>query len=127
MSLVNVGVQLAQAGKKVLLVDFDLEAPGLPSFELERPDIEVPGVVDFVTDYLESGQSPDVSGYIYKSNKFSESGGEIWVMPVGRHDADYSHRLNAIDWKSLYTERDGYLLFEDLKHQWQKIWHQTTF
>ena len=30
MSLVNVATQLALAAKKVLIVDFDLEAPGIP-------------------------------------------------------------------------------------------------
>ena len=43
MSLVNVGVQLAESGKKVLLVDFDLEAPGLPTFALTKPQEDGPG------------------------------------------------------------------------------------
>jgi cellulose biosynthesis protein BcsQ len=34
MSLVNVGVALAAKGRRVLLVDFDLEAPGIPTFDL---------------------------------------------------------------------------------------------
>ncbi len=119
MSLVNVGVQLAQAGKKVLMVDFDLEAPGLTSFSLEKPANEYPGVVDFVTNYMATGQSPDVSKFIYNSNKF-EKGGEINVMSAGRQDAGYAQRLNSINWERLYAEMSGYLLFEDLKQQWKE-------
>ena len=37
MALVNVGAQLARMGRKVLLVDFDLEAPGLETFDRLRP------------------------------------------------------------------------------------------
>lgn len=118
MALVNVGVQLAQAGKKVLLVDFDLEAPGLPTFTLAKPESESPGIVDFVTQYIETGESPDVSSFIYKSEQFP-SGGGLWVMPVGKQDANYSQRLNSIDWQELYTQRSGYLLFEDIKAQWE--------
>ena len=34
MALVNVAVELAQRGRRVLAVDFDLEAPGIDTFEL---------------------------------------------------------------------------------------------
>ena len=34
MALVNVAVELANTGRRVLVVDFDLEAPGLDTFDL---------------------------------------------------------------------------------------------
>ena len=46
MTLVNVGVALAARGRRVLLVDFDLEAPGIPTFELFSAVTETAGVVD---------------------------------------------------------------------------------
>lgn len=119
MSLVNVGVQLAQSGKKVLLVDFDLEAPGLSTFNLSKPNNDTPGLVDFVTDYLNTSEAPDVKNYIYESTQF-ESGGRIFVMNAGVQNENYSQKLNAIDWNKLYAEQSGYLLFEDLKRQWDK-------
>lgn len=119
MALVNVGVQLAQSGKKVLLVDFDLEAPGLRSFELEHPEEDSAGIVDYISDYLEQGEAPDVLDHVYQSNQFPNGGG-LWIMPVGRQDAGYSQRLNSINWQTLYAEKDGYLLFEDMKRQWEK-------
>ncbi len=119
MSLVNVAVQLAQSGRKVLLVDFDLEAPGLPTFSLKKPKEDVPGIVEYVSHYIATGESPDVMNFIYESEKF-EDGGSIYVMPVGRQDASYSSRLNSIDWQNLYSEKSGYLFFEDLKSQWEQ-------
>lgn len=119
MSLVNVGVQLAQSGRKVLLVDFDLEAPGLPTFSLKKPKEDIPGIVEYVSQYIATGESPDVSNFVYESQKF-DSGGAIWMMPVGRQDASYSHRLNSIDWRKLYSEQSGYLFFEDLRRQWSE-------
>lgn len=111
------GVQLAKAGKKVLLVDFDLEAPGLPTFNLDKPTQETLGIVDFVTHYIDRGEAPNIKEYLYKSSQFSGGGG-IWVMPVGHQDATYSKRLNSINWKLLYSEQDGYLFFEDMRRQW---------
>jgi len=116
MALVNVAAQLAESGKRVLLMDFDLEAPGLPTFGLCRSQSECLGLVDFVTEYMRTGQAPDVKDFVYKSHQFV-SGGEIWVMPVGRQDVGYSHRLNSINWQELYSKKDGFFLFEDIKKQ----------
>ena len=60
-ALVNVGIDLALRSRKVLLVDFDLEAPGLTSFAHLRPeDGTHPGLVEFIAEYLRSGKAPDV-------------------------------------------------------------------
>lgn len=117
MALVNVAVQLAASGKKVLLVDFDLEAPGIPTFALTAPKEEVPGLVEYITEYRRSGVAPDASQYLYSAVSFGNRG-ELVVMPAGRHDRSYSQRLNTIDWRALYESEDGYLFFEDLKRQW---------
>src|SRR5260370_12550533 len=42
-------------------------------------------------------------------------------MPAGLADKDYDARFKSIDWQDLYENRDGYLLFEDLKLQWQRV------
>ena len=60
MALVNATVALAKRGRRVLVVDFDLEAPGLDTFDLFRSPKPVPGVIDFVAEYLLSGQAPKV-------------------------------------------------------------------
>ena len=48
MALANAAVELAQRGRRVLTVDFDLEAPGLDTFDVLRPPEEVPGIIEFV-------------------------------------------------------------------------------
>src|SRR5687767_7559444 len=88
MALVNAGAQLAKKGKKVLLVDFDLEAPGLTTFALKRPQDPVPGIVDYVHEYLRTGVAPSATKYCYRSEQF-ESGGQIWIMPSGFADNTY--------------------------------------
>ncbi len=120
MALVNVAVELANRGRAVLVVDFDLEAPGLDTFDVTTPRDPVPGMVDFVSEYLVSGQAPDAARFVSETPAdFGDAGGRLWIMPSGRH-ATYAQRLNQIDWGALYAERDGYLLFEDLKEQWRQ-------
>lgn len=121
MALVNVAVDLARRGKRVLAVDFDLEAPGLDTFDLPRPSGPTRGVVDFVEHYLQSNQAPDARAYLYESADIGQDGGGLWIMPSGAPGERYSQRLSEIDWTDLYERRDGYLLLEDLKLQWQEI------
>lgn len=119
-ALVNVGVELANRGRRVLLVDFDLEAPGVDTFPLPRPQRPTPGIVEFVTSYRETGEAPDASKHIYESLGVGRSQGRLWIMPAGVQDGTYAKRLSDIDWQQLYAEEQGYLLFEDLKRQWKR-------
>ena len=120
MALVNAAVTLALRGRRVLVVDFDIEAPGLDTFDVLRPREEVPGVIDFVTQYLESGQAPNAADFIGECPAIGEQGGGLWIMPSGRNET-YAANFNQVDWGALYDRHDGYLLFEDLKEQWNRI------
>src|SRR5207248_3589129 len=65
MALVNVGLELVRRGRRVLLIDFDLEAPGLTTYDVLRQQADQAGVVEYVTEYIRTSQSPDVSRFIY--------------------------------------------------------------
>ena len=118
MALVNVAVDLAQRGRRVLAVDFDLEAPGLDTFPVLSPEMPTPGLVEYVARYLETDVAPDVRDFIGVSTAVDN----LLVMPSGAAQTEYALNFGKIDWQTLYAERDGYLLFEDLKEQWrQKI------
>ena len=102
------------------LVDFDLEAPSLQTFNLPMPPKPSLGIVDYITHYLATDEAPDVEEYVYSSPGMSEWGDRLWIMPAGKQDGKYGQRFSAINWQRLYAERDGYLLFEDLKAQWKR-------
>lgn len=114
MALVNAAVELAQRGRRVLAVDFDLEAPGLDTFDILGAAREQPGIVDFVREYVVTGQAPEVERFVSQSAALEN----LWIMPSGSQQ-QYAASLGGIDWQDLYEHRDGYLLFEDLKAQWR--------
>ena len=93
MALVNVAVTLALRGRRVLVVDFDVEAPGLDTFDVLRPREEVPGVIDFVTQYLEVGQAPAADSFIGECPVIGDQGGGLWIMPSGRNET-YAAKFN---------------------------------
>jgi MinD-like ATPase involved in chromosome partitioning or flagellar assembly len=119
MALVNTAAELARRGRKVLLVDFDLEAPGLSTYDLLRPEKPTPGIVEYVTEFRHTRQSPLVTDFIYEARPFGKKVGKLWVMPSGRGDANYCRLLNALNWLELYQEEEGFLLFEDTRLQWE--------
>ena len=121
MALVNIAVDLARRGRRVLAVDFDLEAPGLDTFDLPRPTGLTSGVVDFVSEYLDTGQAPEAARFVYESPGIGDKGGGLWIMPSGAHQRIYARLFTKIDWRVLYERHDAFLLFEDLKAQWKEF------
>ncbi|MGE5110731.1 MAG: KGGVGR-motif variant AAA ATPase [Acidobacteriaceae bacterium] len=121
MALVNVAVDLAKRGRKVLIVDFDLEAPGVDTFPLLQPAIQRRGLVDLICNFLETDEVPDVTDFMYRCAETVAFPGELWIMPAGLSDEHYDSRFRSIDWQSLYREHEGFLLFEDIRAQWESL------
>ena len=120
MAMMNCAAELAKRGRRILVVDFDLEAPGLESFDLPQSKKKRKGVVDYVTEYLNSNVAPSIEQYVYKSRLDKDSNNELWFMFAGDKTTKYSQKFNSINWQYLYEHRDGFLLFENLKAQWNE-------
>ncbi len=83
-------IQLARKGKRVALLDFDLEAPGLASlFSSDFPDIEqFRGVADYLVDLISFKYNEDnvtLGDYYYAINRqdiVGSQGGELLVFPA---------------------------------------------
>lgn len=119
LALVNIGIELARTGRRVILVDFDLEAPGIDTFDQTRPREPHPGIVEYVSAFLATSKSPDARDYIYEALGVAKQDGRLWVMPAGKGDEEYSKNLSSIDWQKLYDQHNGFLMTEDLKEQWK--------
>jgi len=92
---------LARQGKKVMIVDFDLEAPGLASIFANQNDeaqslLSVKGFVDFLIDF--ESNKRDISkinldDYYFKKNEqvlVGTEGGELIIIPAISTDSDSS-------------------------------------
>ncbi|MBY5783875.1 AAA family ATPase [Rhizobium leguminosarum] len=119
MALVNVAAELARRGRKVLIIDFDLEAPGIPSFEPFAASDRRVGIVDYVSEYIGTAVAPDVSEFIVEAriDVGPDKTAPVWIMPAGKRDETYGQKLSSIDWQDLYENRRGYVLFQDMKQQ----------
>src|SRR5688572_4805828 len=106
MALVNVAAELVRRGRKVLVVDFDLEAPGLETYkQLQSPEPH-PGIVEYVTEFRRTHRVPNLLHYVYETKPIGKNGGQLWVMPAGRRDRAYRTALGNLDWQQLYRHQE---------------------
>jgi MinD-like ATPase involved in chromosome partitioning or flagellar assembly len=117
MALLNCAYVLAGAGRRVLMIDFDLEAPGLTFLIHRRTQTSAletgKGLVELISEFVADPQDwplarrEDIhrlSDYITdlgipESVRVKETDGRLSLIPAGRIDEQYEARLNAIDWK----------------------------
>ena len=133
MTLANAAWILAANGKRVLTVDWDLEAPGLSRFfhpflnadALATTD----GVLNMINNYLErafvrtsteqateSGRAA-VEGYSMGLNWDFPNGGAIDFISAGTQNDDYSAILNGLNWDQFYQEYEGGTFLDALRQE----------
>lgn len=116
MALANVAAQLAKDGRRVLLIDFDLEAPGLDSFDEFGIKPGSPGVVEYVSKYLETEVAPPIGTFVQEVIPAKQPlQGRLWVMPSGAKDAAYNSLRMSINWDALYEKHQGAAFIENWK------------
>ena len=126
MALANIAVLLAQWGSKVLVVDWDLEAPGIERyFEEVSPGCQEKvkqqrGIVD-IADDLAKGIECDWSAGIV-SLPLLGANGHIDLLSAGRRDARYVERLQRLDWDSLFQDHDFGRRLEAVRSNWQETY-----
>ena len=132
LALMNVASGLVSDGENVFLIDFDLEAPGMQTFDIFQQNgdgnqgaSEQLGLSDLIYKYMSDPAAglPDISDYViegaslhlasddYAYRRFAvEKPGKIFLLPAGTRRA-----YAQIDWQRLYEDQEGFFFFEMLK------------
>lgn len=131
MALANIGDALARQGLRVLMIDFDLEAPGLEQFFPinYRKFRNHTGLLDLLLSYKQAmsqaSSSPNEQAafrrlkenFIVPVYDQLPSGGRLDLLPAGqRGDEDqlarYALNLRTFDWQDFYFNWAGELFFD---------------
>ncbi|MCI8875029.1 MAG: AAA family ATPase [Lachnospiraceae bacterium] len=103
-TLALTALQMARAGKKVVAVDFDLEAPGLSTVLKENGEYPSYGVVDFLVESDKEREEIDIREYVYPITSkalLGLRGGEVYVMQAmdirSEIGTNYYSKLSRID------------------------------
>jgi hypothetical protein len=120
MALANVAVLLCRRGKKVLAIDWDLEAPGLPRYFANlKSNQDGEGLLALLLRHRD-GQSSggDYKSYLWKVQD-TDARRSFDVLSSGHEiDPEYSKSLERFDWHEFFR-RGGGDFFEKLRAEWK--------
>ena|SRR5215218_10150703 len=142
MALANVAWILASNGNRVLVLDWDLEAPGLLNyfypFLVDKELTDTDGVIDFVTDFVVEAMTPpetdeqvpedwyrphaNILRYAAALEWDFGYGGILDVVPAGRQGPLYSTRVNSFNWEDFYDRLDGGVFLEAAKEKMREAY-----
>ena len=115
-SLANVAGDLVRRGNHVLLIDFDLEAPGLDTFsEFGLGDKPGKGIVEYVYEYQTNKNLLPVRDFVRRIEPPKNMSGKLWLMPAGSKDREYNNKRISINWAELYDQQHGADFFNNFK------------
>ncbi|MBN1874607.1 MAG: AAA family ATPase [Anaerolineae bacterium] len=138
MALANVAELFYQAGLRVLMVDWDLEAPGLerffPSIDLEKT-LDKPGVVDMLLHYkaqmaqeVEENVTLELESpaqYVIDIYPDQTRPNKLWLLTAGRrssaHFTSYAQTVLSFDWQDFYKSWEGERYFDWLREQFESL------
>ena len=137
MALANVAWVLASNGRRVLAVDWDLEAPGLHRyfypFLVDKELTSSDGVIDFMIDFEcealtppKEGETLDPDWYKPHADILRYAASLDWEFPgagtldfiaAGRQGGSYSSRVTSFNWQNFYDRLGGGVFLEAAKER----------
>ncbi|WP_242904182.1 FxSxx-COOH system tetratricopeptide repeat protein [Actinomadura terrae] len=142
-ALANVAWIMAAAGYKVLVVDWDLESPGLHKFFHPFLDQNVvsatPGVIDMLTDYAWAAavkhESAEENWHVEYARILRHAvtlewdnfpgEGTLDFVSAGRQNRDYSSLITSMDWDNFYERLGGGQFFDALRADMRRNYDYT--
>jgi len=125
-------------GLKILLIDWDLEAPGL-HFYFDKPALKSPGIIDILDEYNEissqlNGNVPvkdlpafNKEKYCVNLTKSVRNSGVIDLITAGIYDNLFNKRINSFDWFSFFDKFNGINYIEFLKEKLNSFQYDYIF
>ena len=135
MALANVAWILASQGLQVLVVDWDLESPGLHRyfhpFLRDKELRATPGVIEMIWDYsiatMQRNRDEDSQELLTGHAKIQRRavslnwdfshGGVIDFVAAGQQDSAYSRLVSTFDWANFYERQGGASFIDAVRAQ----------
>lgn len=106
-ALAAVALTLIGQGKNVMMIDTDLEAPGLATLFFDE-ELIARGVLDYLIEH-EIDDRASITDYVLDVTNpalLEENEGQLFLLPAGKVDENYLQKLARIDFQD---NRPGYL------------------
>lgn len=146
MTLANTAFWLYEKfGRKILLIDWDLEAPGLYAYLGLGEENGKKGVLDLFYDYQEKydeavseGKSlseensiPVFDEQYIQSIRRNKKGGKIDIIGAGKgyisNKGEYRKRLGKFNWSNFYEKTDNKIYIDILRKKLKELEYDYVF
>ena len=124
MGIANIAAIIAKWGYKTLVIDWDLEAPGLENYysELTKVDLALhkKGLIDILDEKIKNPEITlqDINWEEYYTRIPFDINYELDLITAGKRDENYIQKVRNFDYNSFYTNADGGQFIEDLRENW---------
>lgn len=119
MSLANIATILTQWGKNVLVVDWDLEAPGLEKYFVNYSKNSTLGKKRGVIDILIDRKLNSKAAKSYLQEIRVSDNYKLNYLGSGKKGNDYFEKLRKLDIDRLYEDNYGFEFIERLRNEWK--------
>lgn len=120
MALANIAVLIAQQKKRVLIIDWDLEAPGLEYYFNNYVSIDSlhskPGLIDLL---LELKEGKNLKFEKFENELELENQTKLSLITAGKKDNNYAFKVHSFNYDEFYEEHNGEQKLESLKEYWR--------
>ena len=122
MALANIATLLTRRNKRVLAIDWDLEAPGIERyFQLSNPKVNslrnvTPGIVDIFESLTQKSRLDWRECLINVT--IPDASIPLSIISAGKNDGDYASRLQNLDWDNLFEFFGAGLYINQLRTEW---------
>ncbi|MEO7991401.1 MAG: AAA family ATPase [Chryseolinea sp.] len=129
MALANTGALLASWGKKVLLIDWDLEAPGLENYFKEYIKSDLAKREGLINVLSKRKERSDLKASQIEWNKILvniaipvestlSTSARLDLLMAGQKDSSYIQNVRQLDYDKFYDEHQGGEFLENLREYW---------
>ncbi len=122
-ALINSAIFLSRQGCKIVVIDFDFEAPGLNSY-CRRINPQCPisqdGVVEYFHDAIFSNKVPSLKerAISLTDSINSRNGGDLKLLSAGNiQTKKYAEALDSLKWAEIFERYNGEIVLENFKKQ----------
>ena len=116
--------------RKVLLLDWDLEAPGLDTFfYINRKKIKA-GLIELLYDYIKlikNNEEAEIKDLPFFKEKHFIKKGNIHLIAAGNYNENYKEKINDFNWNEFYNYKSGNYYIEFLKKELNKLDYDYVF
>jgi len=118
--LANIAVLLARAGKRVLAIDWDLEAPGLDRYFEQLPTngpVRTKGLVHLLDQSSRGSSRTNWQNYV--TTLGIDGGLPVSLISSGHKSNDYADLMRSFSWQEYFGQQNGSEILDRWRDEWK--------